>query len=266
MIGKYLNYIGLRQRRKSVTTGADTTDQMEGVKPDTYKHSTDIAVIQRYYSYLKEIHDYQKERRSTIENKNSQLVGQASIVTSIFALIIPLLFDNLKSAPLLIHILLSMLFLVVLFHYIFSIMHATKTLTVNKYQYPGRSTSTITKKDRKENEVDFMNAEIEDMVYIINHTTPIDNIKGDNLIYGARCFKIGNIGFGVMTFFVVFFLLLMPKNALKTDELSGIELGIQITDTLKLNLHDAAPNSYRYFKILPPIKGKMELDQLPNQQ
>ena len=236
MIGKYLVYIGLKEKSlKSVAQENESSNTP--IAKESYAPATSIKVAERYLTYLKEIHDYQRDRRTTIENKNSQLVGQASIVTSIFALFIPLLIDNLNGVTLWIKIPLSLLFLIVMFHYLLSILHAIKTLTVNKYKYPGRSTKSITKTDRKDKELDFVNSEIEDLVYIINNTTPIDNMKGGNLIFGARCFKIGNIGFGIMTLLVIVstFTLKRESQELTIKNLNDIKL--DIPDTLNTRVY-----------------------------
>jgi hypothetical protein len=238
MINDYLIYVGLEQRlNKSAKQKETETDKTPIIK-QTYISSKDIKVAERYLTYLKEIHDYQRDRRTTIENKNSQLVGQASIVTSIFALFVPLLIDNLHEITIWIKLPLSILFITVLFHYLLSILHAIKTLTVDKYKYPSRSTISVTKDDRKENELDFINSEIEDLIYIINNTTPIDNIKGSNLIYGARCFKIGNIGFGIMTLLVIISTFTLNKETSEIKIKNLKDLKIQIPDTLNARIID----------------------------
>lgn len=231
MIEKYLMYVGLKEKTINPLVQVNHKSDKLIVKED-YSPVADQKVAEKYLTYLKEIHEYQRDRRTTIENKNSQLVGQASIVTSIFALFVPLLIDNLNGVTLWTKILLSLLFLIVILHYLLSIHHAIKTLTVDKYKYPGRSTKSVTKIDRKVSELDFTNSEIEDLVYIINNTTPIDNIKGGNLIYGARCFKIGNIGFGIMTILVVVstFALKRENQELTIKNLS--ELKFEIPNTL----------------------------------
>lgn len=232
MIRRYLAYIGFKSLVQENSSG---TNQ---IVKEVYVPSKTIKVADRYLTYLKEVHEYQRDRRTTIENKNSQLVGQASIVTSIFALFIPLLIDNLNGLNLWIKAPLSLLFLVIMFHYLLSILHAIKTLTVNKYRYPGRSTKSVTKTSRKTTELAFINSEIEDLIYIINNTTPIDNIKGGNLIYGARCFKIGNIGFGIMTITVIIlsFVINRQDSEVKIQNLN--ELKFEIPDTLNTRLID----------------------------
>lgn len=75
------------------------------------------------------------------------------------------------------------------------------------------------------------------MVYIINNTTPIDNMKGGNLIFGARCFKIGNIGFGIMTLLVIVstFTLKRESQELTIKNLNDIKL--DIPDTLNTRVY-----------------------------
>jgi hypothetical protein len=248
MIEKYLIYIGLREKPIKPLVQENETDETPIVK-EIYSPTTDQKVAERYLTYLKEIHEYQRDRRTTIENKNSQLVGQASIVTSIFALFIPLLIDNLNGVTLWIKIPLSLLFLIVMFHYLISILHAIKTLTVDKYKYPGRSTKSVTKTDRKVNELDFINSEIEDLVYIINNTTPLDNIKGGNLIYGARCFKIGNIGFGIMTILVIISTFTLKRENPELTIKNLNDLKFEIPDTLNTRIIDLNLNDTLTIKI-----------------
>jgi hypothetical protein len=236
MIKKYLIYIGLledkSENKKSVVT------------KEVYSPATEIEVAKRYLDYLKEIDQYQKDRRTIIENKNSQLVGQASIVTSIFALFIPLLIDSFDSVFLWFKICFSTIFLFVLYHYLLTIFHAIKTLKINRYHYPTRRTTSVTKADRKEKELDFLNSEIEDLVYIINHTSPLDNIKGENLISASRCFEIANFGFGILAFIVIVSISVIKKDTkeLKIKDLTNIHL--IVPDTMNnriINLQEVYP-------------------------
>ena len=256
MINDYLIYVGLKKRSNEPVKKEESEIPKTPIIKESYSPSKDINVADRYLTYLKEIHDYQRDRRTTIENKNSQLVGQASIVSSIFALFIPLLIDNLNGVDMWIKLPLSILFIIVLFHYLLSILHAIKTLTVDKYRYPGRSTTSVTNAKRKETEIDFINSEIEDLIYIINNTTPIDNIKGGNLIYGARCFKIGNIGFGVMTLLVVIsaFMLKKETSEIKIENLKDLKL--HIPDTLSTKIIDLDQKDTLSIKI-DPIENKI---------
>lgn len=238
MINNYLRYLGLKEKSSQPVKEEKSEFNNTPIIKESYNPSKKIKVAERYLTYLKEIHDYQRDRRTTIENKNSQLVGQASIVTSIFALFIPLLIDNLNGASLWVRLLLSIFFLVVLFHYLLSILHAIKTLTVDKYKYPNRSTISVTKKDRENTELKFINSEIKDLIYIINNTTPIDNIKGANLIYGARCFKIANIGFFIMTILVIGSTLIIKKEISEVKVKNLNELKLEVPDTLDTRIFD----------------------------
>ena len=238
MITNYLRYVGLKKKASQHVKHVESEVINTPTIKRSYIPSRKIKVAERYLTYLKEIHNYQRDRRTTIENKNSQLVGQASIITSIFALFIPLLIDNLNGVALWLKLSLSIFFLVVLFHYLLSIFHAIKTLTVDKYKYPSRSTISVTKKDREETELTFLNSEIKDLIYIINNTTPIDNIKGGNLIYGARCFKIGNIGFGIMTFLVIASTFIIKKEIPEVTIKNLNELKLEVPDTIDTRIFD----------------------------
>jgi hypothetical protein len=261
MINKYLEYIGFSEKSNKHLVQEKELNGIPIIK-ENYNPINKLNVAERYLNYLKEIHEYQRDRRTTIENKNSQLVGQASIVTSIFTLFIPLLIDNLNDVTLWIKISLSFLFLIVMFHYLISILHAIKTLTVDKYKYPGRSTLSVTKSDRKIKELDFINSEIEDLVYIINNTTPIDNIKGSNLIYGARCFKIGNIGFGVMTILVIISTYTLKKEYPEITIKNLNDLKFELPDTLKTRIIDFHLN-YKLTNKIDSLNDRIyQLDKL----
>lgn len=224
----YLKYIGL-------ITDNDSDENQKNQQAN-YKSTQDIKVAERYLAYLKEIDHYQKDRRETIENKNSQLVGQASIVTSIFALFVPLLIDSFNEASTFIKIPLSLVFLFVLTHYLLAIFHAIKTLKINRYRYSTRSTSTITKLNRQDSELGFLNEEIEDLVYIVNQTVPLDNLKGANLIFGTRCFEIANFGFGFLTFLIIVSTFAINKDITEIKVQNLKDIKISIPDTINTNI------------------------------
>lgn len=227
MVKKYLTYIGIIKIK----------EEGQGRQVHNYKPSGNLKIAERFLNYLKEIDSYQKDRRSTIENKNSQLVGQASIVTSIFALFVPLLFDSFDGIPLPIKIIITLIFLIVLFHYLLTIFHALQTLKINKYKYATRNTTTITKSTRAITEVDFLNEEINDLIYIINQTAPIDNKKGENLILGARCFEIANFGFGLLTFLIILSTFIMEKQTAEVRLKNPEEIKLSVPDTISTKIH-----------------------------
>ncbi|WP_109435646.1 hypothetical protein [Aquimarina sp. AU119] len=226
MILKYLTYIGLYEEN----------DGDAEIIQEVYEPTTSIELAKRYLIYLKEIDNYQKDRRITIENKNSQLVGQASIVTSIFALFVPLLIGSLNGVSLMIKIPLIIIFIFVLFHYLFTIYHAIKTLKINRYTYATRNTKTVTKLNRAETELDFLNEEVSDLVFTINQTSPIDNKKGGNLILGTRCFEIANFGFGIFTLAIILSAFSINKEIPEVKIKNIEEIKLAIPDTLNTKL------------------------------
>lgn len=219
---KYFKYIGLN-------IGWSET----GAKRENYVPEESMELAERYLSYLKEMDLYQIDRRNTIETKNSQLIGQASIVTSIFSLFVPLLLDNFYSLPVLSKILITVIFLIVLGHYLLTIFHATKTLEINKYCYPNRSTSTVTKKERAQKEIDFINDEINDLIHIVDKAAEIDNKKGENLIYATRCFQVANFGFGFLTIVITIIAFTNVKNPSEAITKESSEFNLKYIDTLK---------------------------------
>jgi hypothetical protein len=238
---QYLDYIGLN--RDIAETPVFTT--FLPLEKDQ------IEVAEKYLEYLKEIDHYQKDRRATIESKNSQLVGQASIVTSIFSLFVPLLIGNLKSVSLWISIPLCLLFLLIMVLFLLTIIHSIRTLEINRFKYATRSTSSLTKETRSITVIDFLNEEISDLIYIINHSTTIDNDKGQNLIFATRCFKIANIGFGILTVTIIisafFFKNDTPEVRIKNmdeinlvipDTISNYIINLSEVDTINVKIDD----------------------------
>jgi hypothetical protein len=224
----YLEYIGCKNllRRKS------NIKSESAVTREIFKPADEIKVAVRYLEYLKELDHYQKDRRTTIENKNSQLVGQASLVASIFSLFVSLLINSFSGVSLFITGPLTFIFLVVLIHYLLTILHAINTLKINRYSYSARSTSTITKETRAETELEFVNAEISDLVYIINHTYPIDNKKGENLIFATRCFEIANFGFAFLSLIIILSIFSIKKTTPEINVKNLKEINLTIPDTV----------------------------------
>lgn len=222
----YFEYIGLRK----------FASKNKAVQPFIPAATQDIA--EKYLDYLKELDHYQKERRTTIEGKNSQLVGQASIVTSIFSLFVPLLVDKFNDLSWWISIPFSLIFLFVLAHYLLTILHSIRTLKIDKYKYPTRNTNTLTKAARATTVLDFMNEEITDLIYIIDKATPIDNDKGQNLIFATRCFEIANVGFGILSVAIIVSTFFMKseteKQEIKEENLN--ELVLNVPDTMNKNI------------------------------
>lgn len=216
----YLQYIGLK------------TNEQEEVSIQTFVPSPTKEIAVKYLDYLKEIDHYQKERRTIIEGKNSQLVGQASIVTSIFSLFVPLLVDNYNYLSYWISIPFSLLFLFILAHYLLTIIHSIRTLKINRYRYPTRSTLTLTKENRAVTELDFMNEEIADLVFIVNKSAPIDNFKGQNLIFATRCFEIASISFGILTLAIIVSTYFFNKESPETTPKSLKTIKVEAIDTL----------------------------------
>ena len=229
-MANYLRYIGIKRTKPLPVT------------IDPYTPAISKEVAEKYLAYLKEIDHYQKDRRTTIESKNSQLVGQASIVTSIFSLFVPLLIDKFNEFSLWVSIPFCLLFLFIMAHYLLSIIHSIRTLKIDRYKYPSRNTTSITKVDRAINELGFLNAEIGDLIYIINKSTPIDNDKGQNLIFATRCFEVANIGFGVLTVAIILTTFFIKKDTPKVNINNLNEIRVRIQDTIS-NKVISLPNS-----------------------
>lgn len=207
---KILKFLGL-----SIPKLKDT-----GFRYPNYKYKKRISKI--HLTYLKELLDFHRDRQSTIENKTSQLVGQSSVVFSLVALFIPLFFDKFIEYNLWIKIVLTSLLLTAFIFYLYTIIHSTRTLSINKYKYATGDANTVFEKDKLKSE--FVEEEINDLLYSINLNSHSNDQKGTNLIYAHRTFSIGNIVFGLLAFFVCL-LLMLPygKESVQRNHLSSTE-------------------------------------------
>lgn len=209
MFKNYLKYIGFWKEPRKTSP----------IKEE-FKKEKKISIAERKLAYLKEMEANHIERRNTIETKNSQLIGQASIVSSVFFLFVSLLIDSFSEVNFLYRVFLSIIFLVVLIHYLYAVVQATKTLEINRYQYPNRSTSTISNNKK---EIDFINEEIQDLVFIVNKSSELDNQKGDNLLFAARSFQVANIGFGILTIIIIIMTFFIPTNSKHSNEQPNLD-------------------------------------------
>jgi len=191
MIKKYIEYLHLKK---------EVVDEIE---IRSYKKASSKILAKSHLSYLKEIDNFQRERQANIESKNSQLVGQASVIISIIALFVPLLIDKFSNISTLYFVLIFVGFVFVLFHYLVAIIHSIKTLQINHYPYCTRSTNTVTKKERASSEENFLKEEIEDLIWSIGKNTIQNNRKGRNLIFATRSFRIATIGVAVFTLLIL---------------------------------------------------------------
>lgn len=179
--------------------------------PQIYKFARKLELLKIYRTYLIDLRQNQDSRLNTIESKNSQLIGQSSIVISIVALFIPLFINNLNTLNVWVKIPMITLFIGLILHFILTILHASKTLEIDKSKYMTGSTKTITKADRSTTEGTFINNENKDLVRIINHNNKIINRTASNLVYASRCFKIAIIGFLFFSFFLLTTILVVRK-------------------------------------------------------
>ena len=119
-----------------------------------------------------------------------------------------------------------------MFHYLLTIFHSIRTLKIDKYRYPTRSTTSITKAQRANTELDFINSEVEDLIFIVNKSTPIDNDKGQNLIFATRCFEIANFGFGILTVAIIISTFFFKKETPEVKVKNPNEIHLSVPDTM----------------------------------
>lgn len=197
MITKYLDYVGLCKNEYPR-------------KKETYLPIADKKLSKSYLVYLEDLKITQDKRQQTIESKNSQIMGQSSIVISIVSLFVPLFANQLNDLELIFKIPLLVIFVVLFFHFILAIIHAIKMLQIDKTRYMEGSTTTVTKDDRAKTEESFINEQIVDLVRMINYNNSVTNLSASNLVYASRCFRVG-----VITFLVFILSLLLSFTGLK---------------------------------------------------
>ncbi len=257
MIKKYIDYLHLKK------------EDVPTIVIDDYAKPTDIKLAERHLEYLKELYNIQRERQANIENKNSQLVGQASVIISIIALFVPLLIDKFSNINTFLFIIVIVAFIFVLFHYLVAIIHSIKTLQINHYQYSTTSTKTITKVSRSINEADFIKEEIEDLIYCIDKNSIQNNRKGSNLIFATRSFRIATIGVALFTLMVLSFSLSLKSESQKI-EIESIDKSIikEINLPIQEELNSIKNNNkIKYEKLNTTITRLVEeIDSLKNKK
>jgi hypothetical protein len=82
-----------------------------------------------------------------------------------------------------------------------------------------------------------VNEEISDLIFTVNQTAPIDNLKGENLILGSRCFEIANMGFGLMTLLIILSTFTIKKEVSEIKISNPQEIKLTIPDTLNTKIH-----------------------------
>jgi len=191
LIKKYRDYFGIKKEEHPTQRAFQ------------YNPTIVPGLQKRHLDYLRDLYNLNKKRQGVIESKNSQLVGQASIIISIFALFIPLLIGKLINLNIIVLFVLILVFILILFHYILTIYHSTKTLEINRYKYSNPSIVTVTDANRATTENDFINEEIEDLIKGIENNTAQTNRKGENLIFATRSFRFASIVFAIFTLLVI---------------------------------------------------------------
>lgn len=163
------------------------------------KEEEEIVLLREKLDFLQELNAFQKNRQTVIENKNSQLLGQASITVSVVALFVPLLLGELKKVDIWLVSVLTIAFLFTLCFYFSAIFHILKTLNIKKYPYASSTPQSAIKPTTKE----LIKERIADLLYSLRQNEKQDNLKGDNLIMGAKSFRKASISFLVFVFLMV---------------------------------------------------------------
>ena len=156
----------------------------------------------KHLEYLKERYSYEEQRQSIIDNKLSQITGQSGIIFGIVGLFIPLFYGSLSQLPVIMKIILSFLLFISFISFVGSIIYSAKSLNIRKFSYSTTSTKTVLKNHQSEQE--FVEEEIKDLIYSINHNLELNNIKGTYLNKAHFGFKTGIISIGILSILLFF--------------------------------------------------------------
>jgi hypothetical protein len=161
-----------------------------------------IELADKQLEYLKERFNYEEQRQSILDNKLSQITGQAGIIFGIVGLFIPLFYGSLAQLPIFLKIVLTILLLISFISFIGSIICSAKSLNIGKFSYSTTSTNTVLKNHQSKQE--FITEEINDLIYSIKHNLELNNKKGTYLNKAHFGFKTGIISIGILSIFLFF--------------------------------------------------------------
>lgn len=236
MIEKLQNYFGFVKDK-----------EIDAVYPDSFdlRDNLDLKI-----EYLKALDDRENERRTSIDTKTSQLIGQTAIIFSIVSLFISNFISKFGTWPLLVQVLLISVFMLTLWLYLMTIIKATEYLNIHKYSYGQRSTTTVSK--IFETSEDFQIEEIKDVIYAIERNTQVTNLKCNNLVYAHRFFRFGTIMVGVLAGLMILTAYITPA---KQDTV------IKIDQPLKVEHMDSISNYIKQLSgKLPSAKPAAPID------
>lgn len=214
--------------------------EVEKVRYPKYEYQKKAS--REHLQYLKELLEFQRDRQSTIENKTSQLVGQSSVVFSLVGLFVPIFYDKFLTSPLVARILLVLIFLIAFLFYLFTIIHSTRTLLINRYTYATGDTKTVLSNlSIKE----FIEEQVKDLIFSIQVNSYSNDLKGTNLILAHRTFSIGNGAFAILALSVCMSLLFLDKSPTAEERQAEalektLRIQMEIKDYIRnLHYHDS---------------------------
>lgn len=224
-------------------------DDIQVVYPDSFALRDNLGAK---LEYLKVLDADENDRRTTIDTKTSQLIGQTAIIFSIISIFISNYISKFNSGPIYFQIILIIVFLMSLCFYLMTIIRASEYLNVKKYGYSKRSANTVTK--FYESIDDFQIEEIKDVIYSIEKNTQLTNQKASQLIYSYRFFKLGTIFVGILSVLMIITAYVTPT---KSETTITISKPIKVTgiDSITFRLNELS-NKINETKESPCIKIK----------
>jgi hypothetical protein len=95
----------------------------------------DSSTLDHHLEFIKETFDKEDERRTSLEGKAGQLLGQAGLVLSLVAILTPLIADSLAQLPKPLLVVVAVLFVATILFFTNSVFHTALLTKVLNWHY-----------------------------------------------------------------------------------------------------------------------------------
>lgn len=170
--------------------------------------------------------DRENERKTTIENKSSQLLSQSGLVISLVAIIIPLLISNISKLHIIITIIIAIIFIISITLFTNAIFHTASLTKVKEWEY--MDTSIDSTRHNFVQNFEFEQELIKDYNQSYQRNLDLNNQKADYLTFAANSFSSAAILTGLLIS-IIFTSLLFEKEestSIETEKNKPIEVKI----------------------------------------
>ena len=169
--------------------------------------------------YLRNLYIEENDRQSIVEGKQSQLLGQSSVILSLVGLFIPMYMDKLSSVTSYLQVALIVIFLLTLFFYFRTIFFSSRHLNAAAANYQRLSAGTVN--DHFDSKAAFHEEEIRDMLTCIDCNKQINDTKVVNLQKAYRNFTIANVCTAILAVSLLGSIFLLPKPGIPEVKVKG---------------------------------------------